>query len=296
LSEPRLGGIPIVGSVLHPTDFSKASERAFAHALALALIGQTRLTLLHVAAGSTEHPWTDFPPVRSTLERWGLLEIGSPRSAVFKQLGLRVEKVASRGRNPVEAIVEQLETDPMELVVFATEGREGLPRWLKRSVAEAVARQSGTMTLFVPRDARGFVSLEDGRLRLRRILVPVDEHPPADAAIGVACRIAAAIGEQPVEIALLHVSDAWDEGPLPRLPTDAAWQFHRSRRRGEPVEEIVAKAEEDEADLIVMVTQGRDGVLDALRGTTTEQVLRRSPCPVLAVPSRRSNAASPGGD
>ena len=279
-------------SVLHPTDFSRASERAFAHALALALIGRTRFTLLHVAAGSTENPWTDFPPVRSTLERWGLLETGSARTAVFQELGLRVEKVATRGRNPVDAILEQLEMDPMELVVFATEGREGLPRWLKGSIAEAVARESGTMSLFVPRDARGFVSLEDGRLALRRILVPVDESPPADAAIEVATRIARAIGGEIVEIALVHVSDGLDDGPSLHLPRDPACHFHESRRRGDPVEEIVTMAEEDEADLVVMVTQGRDGVLDALRGTTTEQVLRRSPCPVLAVPATRSLAAS----
>lgn len=283
-------------SVLHPTDFSSASERAFAHALALALIGQTRFTLLHVAAGSAENPWTDFPPVRRTLERWGLLETGSPRTAVFQDLGLRVEKVATRGRNPVDVILEQLEMDPMELVVFATEGREGLPRWLKGSVAEAVARESGTMSLFVPRDARGFVSLEDGRLMLRRILVPVDERPPADAAIEAATRIALAIGGEIVEIALVHVSDGLDEGPSLHLPKDPAWHFHESRRRGDPVEEIVTMAEEDDADLVVMVTQGRDGVLDALRGTTTEQVLRRSPCPVLAVPSTRSLAASPRED
>lgn len=33
-----------------------------------------------------------------------------------------------------------------------------------------------------------------------------------------------------------------------------------------------------------MVTAGRHGILDALRGTHTEQVLRRVHCPVLAVP------------
>ncbi len=42
-------------------------------------------------------------------------------------------------------------------------------------------------------------------------------------------------------------------------------------------------ADEREVDLIVMATAGRDGFLDALRGSVTEQVLRRAPCPVLAV-------------
>jgi nucleotide-binding universal stress UspA family protein len=35
-----------------------------------------------------------------------------------------------------------------------------------------------------------------------------------------------------------------------------------------------------------MATDGRDGFLDALRGSFTERVLRGVDCPVLAVPSR----------
>jgi nucleotide-binding universal stress UspA family protein len=34
-----------------------------------------------------------------------------------------------------------------------------------------------------------------------------------------------------------------------------------------------------------MATEGHEGILDALRGSVTEQVVRRAPCPVLAVPA-----------
>jgi nucleotide-binding universal stress UspA family protein len=33
-----------------------------------------------------------------------------------------------------------------------------------------------------------------------------------------------------------------------------------------------------------MTTTGRDGILDRLRGTMTEQVVRGANCPVLAIP------------
>ncbi len=67
--------LPFVSSVLHPTDFSAASERALAYALAIALIRQTELTILHVNPHkNVEVDWTRFPPVREILERWGLLE------------------------------------------------------------------------------------------------------------------------------------------------------------------------------------------------------------------------------
>jgi nucleotide-binding universal stress UspA family protein len=34
-----------------------------------------------------------------------------------------------------------------------------------------------------------------------------------------------------------------------------------------------------------MATEGRHGFLDAVRGSTTERVLREAGCPVLAVPA-----------
>jgi nucleotide-binding universal stress UspA family protein len=51
---------------------------------------------------------------------------------------------------------------------------------------------------------------------------------------------------------------------------------------------MVKTADEVKAELIVMTTAGHNGVLDVLRGSTTEQVLRRSPCPLLAIPDRYS--------
>jgi hypothetical protein len=41
-----------VESIFHPSDFSKASEVAFAHALKVALVTKSTLNMLHVAADS----------------------------------------------------------------------------------------------------------------------------------------------------------------------------------------------------------------------------------------------------
>jgi nucleotide-binding universal stress UspA family protein len=54
---------------------------------------------------------------------------------------------------------------------------------------------------------------------------------------------------------------------------------------GTPYKCIVEKAVEVKADLIVMSTHGRTGLAHMLIGSVTERVLRRAPCPVLAVPS-----------
>jgi nucleotide-binding universal stress UspA family protein len=278
---------PFIESVLHPSDFSPASESAFAHALAIALLRETDFTILHVgrqALGQDE--WMKFPAVRATLERWGLLEKGSPRSAVFDELAVRVKKVALAGSSPVAAMLDFVVENPADLIVLATEGREGVPRWIRRSKAEHLTRRTRSMTLFVPNAARGFIALEDGRIQLRRILIPVDHHPSPHVAIVYASRAAAALGDGPVEIFLLHVGDG-DKIPAIELPEDPACSWTTLQHGGYVVEEIVRAADEREVDLIVMATAGREGLLDALRGSVTEQVLRRAPCPVLAVPDSR---------
>lgn len=68
------------------------------------------------------------------------------------------------------------------------------------------------------------------------------------------------------------------------LPEDPSWSWNRVHKRGEVIDEIIKEANRLSADLIAMMTEGHNGFLDALRGSVTEQVLRQSPCPVLAVP------------
>ena len=280
------GLTPLVQSVVHPTDFSPASERAFAYALAIAVLRQTALTLLHVEKG--KHDWSKFPSVRKTLERWGLLEPGSSQDDVFAELGVRVTKLAIDGGAPVHSLLGWLDGHPADLLVVATEGRDGLARWLHGSVAEAMARASHTMTLFVPSDAdRDMVSLADGNLSLANVLVPIDHSPDPRRTIEFARRVAELAGDDRVTITLLHVGPP---GSAPRIATEdgTEWKFVRVDREGDPVEQIVAAADEVKADLVAMPTAGRAGVVEALCGSTTEQVLRRVRCPLLAVPARRS--------
>ena len=48
---------------------------------------------------------------------------------------------------------------------------------------------------------------------------------------------------------------------------------------------IVEVAAAENVDLIVMATEGHHGWTDALRGSTTERVVREARCPVLSVPA-----------
>jgi nucleotide-binding universal stress UspA family protein len=272
--------IPFIQSIFHPSDFSAASELAFAHALAIALVRKCELSILHAGRGNMED-WSQFPPVRKTLERWGVLAPGSPRSAVFEKLGVRVTKVSLLG-NPVQASLDHIAEQKPDLVVLATRGRHGLPLWLKPSMSQAIARRTDAMTLFVPRGCRGIVSI-DGDIHLRRILLPVDQEPDPQEAIIRAVRTAEAFGDETVEVVTLHING----GDLPRFerPSSPGCTWKEVRGEGDVAAAILSAAQ-DEVDLIIMATEGRQGIVDALRGSVTDRVVRGAPCPVLAVPAR----------
>ncbi len=273
--------IPIIHSVLHPTDFTEGSLVAFYHALKAALRAKSKLTLLHVSPG-TDSEWTDFPGVRETLERWGLLPAGSPRSAV-PQLGIDVRKVIAQQKDPVKAVLRYLGDHSADLIVLATQQHEGRAHWLRHSVAEPIARRAAQMTLFIPGGSAGFVSAEDGSVSLEHILIPVAVTPRPQPAIEAAARLAARLNCPRGTFTLLHVGD---RGTMPtvRCPDVPGWAWKKATRTGEVIHGILDTAQKSAANLIVMTTDGRNGFLDGLRGSHSERVLRHAPAPVLAVP------------
>ncbi len=69
------------------------------------------------------------------------------------------------------------------------------------------------------------------------------------------------------------------ESYAPGHPVEVAYRT----RVGSAAEEILREAEEAGADLIVLGTHGRTGLRRLLAGSVAEAVLRRAPCPVLAL-------------
>jgi nucleotide-binding universal stress UspA family protein len=270
-----------VRSIFHPSDFSASSEVAFAHALKIALLAHAELNVLHVRDADNAH-WADFPGVRQMLERWRVLPPGSPKSAV-PALGIDVRKVMTEDSDPVAACLRYLERNPTDLVVLATHQHQGRERWLSKAVAEPLARQSGLLTLFLPTGVEGFVSREDGSAALRSVLIAVASEPRPDAAIEAARRIAAGLQSPQVAFTALNVGDP---AVMPSVSFEprAGWTWRTMTGQGDVVDTILAVASECAADLIVMATRGHHGFLDALRGSTTERVVRHARCAVLGVP------------
>ena len=270
-------------SVLHPTDFSEASELAFAHALKLALLLGTKFTIFHTRDRKDKaNNWHLFPAVRATLERWGILREGMSRLAVFDELGIEIKKVDMPGLSPMAEIFNYAESHPADLIVLATHGNECLDWCIQGDDIEQLVRQLAKDTLFIPEGVRTFVSLQDGNVSLKNILIPVDREPNPESAIKDGAALAKAFGDDLLNLTLIHVGDS-EKMPAFNLPEDTQFRWNHIHRNGQVVDEIIAVANELSADLIVLPTRGRHGFLDVLRGSISKQVLQSAPCPVLAV-------------
>jgi nucleotide-binding universal stress UspA family protein len=196
--------------------------------------------------------------------------------------GVLVRKVLITDSDPLSSIMRHFRKSPPDLIVLATHQRQGLERWMHRAIAEPLARRSGAMTLFVPQDARGFVNFADGSVRLRRVLIPVDYEPDPQTAIEKASLLTRGLDCEPGEFQLLHVGPG--KMPLVNLPR-VGWSYKSTITRGNVVDEILRTEKDWQPDLLVFMTQGHLDFLDALRGSTTERVLRGARCPVLAIPT-----------
>ncbi|MBM2803976.1 MAG: Universal stress protein [Deltaproteobacteria bacterium] len=274
--------------ILHPSDFTRASLIAFAHALKIALQSKAELEIVHVAphkiGSDKDVHWSDFPGVRATLARWQILPVDAAVDEIAK-LGLRVKKILNSESDPLAAMTHYCETHPPDLLVLATHQREGFKRWLHKPVAEPLARRSRALTLFVPTHGQGFISPANGAATLRRILIPVDHTPNAQAAVEEAFFLAQGLACRDAHFKLLHVGT--EKGmPTLFLPHHPGYQWSERMVNGAAVEAILREDALWSPDLIAFATQGHRDFLDALRGSTTERVLRGAHCPVLAVPAR----------
>ena len=247
----------------------------------IALVEKSTLYLLHAAEPGDDTDWSQFQHVRATLARWGLMDADVPAAAVA-ELGIRVAKLGLTPQATVNAILHFLANHSADLIVLATEGREGVARWLHGSVAEQLARHAKVPTLFVPAHARGFIDPDHGDIHIRHVLIPIDHHPRPASAVGAIAGLADRLAGGQAEEHFLHVGRHAPQiqrnaGPDGLLPV--------TMRDGDVVDEILEAARELPADLIGMPTAGHHGLLDALHGSTSEHVLRQAACPVLTVPA-----------
>ncbi len=287
-------------SILFPTDFTEHAERAFAQAAHLAARHGADLCVLNVAA---PHQQENNPMDYLPLER----EVLPGREAEQLYLapdaqhgGVHVHYRQVRRIAPAMAILEYADEHDVDLIVMGTRGRHGVERFLSASVAEEVVRQAKCPTLTV-RTGEEAVPVR----AVQRVLVPLDFSASARLQVAHAAALAEGYGAQ---VDLLHVIEeavfptvyGIDPGTPPTAEIEARSEEALRQlaeevvapgglraavhvRTGHPVRDILAFADKQESDLVVMATHGRTGLERFLIGSVAEKVVRAASCPVFTV-------------
>jgi len=136
---------------------------------------------------------------------------------------------------------------------------------------------------------------------IKKILATTDFSDLSANGVRYACNLARDLGAEIIIVNAVPMdeTDALDKNLLerhkqrldeflanlvPDLGTDL--KIRKVVDMGDAYGTILDLAEDEEASLIVMSTHGRSGLPRMMLGSVTERVLRRAPCPVLAIPPR----------
>jgi nucleotide-binding universal stress UspA family protein len=285
---------PVIRHILFPTDLSPESDRAFGHARLLAVRLGASVTLYHAleippaarAAGREEE-------LRHTLEQAARSLLAARSSLLDGPRDIVIDDGVSGATTHADiSLLRHIHTRQPDLVVMATHSRGALGVLFLGSVAQEVLAHGGRPVLVVgpgckaapagyrrivvatdlseaSRRAFPYVALLSSRFDTDLIAVHVVPRPLLTALSDNTRALAAAVPDTSTLRAFL--GDLAPSGVQPRVEQGAAW------------ERIVSVAREEHADLIVMATNGADSLGERLLGSQTERVIRRAPCPVLAV-------------
>lgn len=282
-------------TIIHPTDFSPSSARAFDLACALAREQGARLIVLYVLPPPicqgevVARRQQDFSP-----ELWSeLRSIRDPGDTIHVEHWLRTGDV-------IEEIVRAAKEAGCRLIVAGTHGRSGVGRALMGSVAEKLLRAAPcpVVTIKATPAADAMVGLP----KVRTILHPTDFSADSAAAFRLACSLAK---DFDAVVRVVHVALPPMVSPImgvvPVNPERVREELtaklnevgalppvrvtHQLVFKNDIGGAILKAAEAANAELIVLGTRGRSDVHRLLMGSVAEHVVRNATCPVLTVKS-----------
>ena len=274
---------PKIQRILAAFDGSAESEEAFAAITPLVRTDNPEVAVLYVF----EAPAVSyFPPPR-------LAEAVD----ALRAKGIDAHLTIREGK-PAEEILQYAKLRQPDLIVMETEGRSGLQRLARKSVAEEVLRHAEVPVLLVRPGAsrktwsRILVAL-DGSSRAEEVLddvLPLAEQLDASVElVRVALPTITGMGIGDIPGVVFH------DDPKPYLRQvqvrllEAGINARIAALEGRAATAILERAKETDAVLIAMTTHGRTGVERLLMGSIAEEIVRRSSCPVLIRRSVRTD-------
>lgn len=299
----------MIRRVVIPLDGSHFAEHAIPHAIAIARRAGATVELVSVSP----------PPFSSTHVRGvRILEDADLRAGaaaherylddvsrrIRERYGMPCSQVVLVGA-VFECLVEHVAATKPDLVVMTTHGGGSSSQSWLGSVTDRMVRDA-TVPLALVRPSAATDVLGD-EPELRRVLVPSDGSPLAEAALAPAMQLAELYGGDVVLLGvvptpsrlphslllpLLPDVEARVEAAEERLRTHLMACAARVRTAAVPVSVVVVRhhhpataisevAAQEQVDLIAMSTHGRGGVRRLLLGSVTDKVLRSGSLPIL---------------
>jgi nucleotide-binding universal stress UspA family protein len=292
-------------TILCAVDFSQFTNQTLHYGVGLSKSFGARLLVFHSVNISEDQLYaTPFAEHEQELQR------------LYEQALLKIEKImepynvdwspAVTKGDPVDKVMEVAEQADVDLVMAASHGISGLKRFLMGTVIEKMARGLSRPFLVIRPKMRVNPSPDKLRFTLGKVVVGCDISPDISPALEYARYFAKTFNS---EIHLVHTiespvnDDIVDntEGPydevqqilihrlrdrLLGLYPDKTDDGHRVRaviETGIPGETLIRYSKEHAVDLMVVGVRRHGTIEKLLVGSTTEAVLRRSPCPVLVV-------------
>jgi nucleotide-binding universal stress UspA family protein len=300
--------------ILCPVDFSECSRQAFDQAVAIARRHGADVTVLHVLPEPSAVPALPYGPEGPG--PFGFETVTRDRAlAELKRFlatdhGAPVHYEIAESPNVYKEILQQTSRTAADLVVMGTHGRSGFDYLILGSVAEKTLRTSPVPVLIVPPLMPEGLPVDRGPVR--SVLCAVDFSQDSARAVEYAVSI---VRRAAGRLTLLHAVEPIPLGYDPKAGTgfdvegyerglaesaraqlqtfapDAAdlGELEAIVSRGKAYQQILRVATERQADLIVLGVHGRHALDRLVFGSTAEHLVRRSTCPVLAIPRPDAN-------
>ena len=298
-------------NILCATDFSDFSNHTVTYGVALAKEFEAKLIICHVIDLSSVAIYGEFQ-----LDPVGQQDrIMEDANAQLEELTgnqpVAWEPLITVGK-PADEIARAVNDRQIDLVITATRGRSGLKRIILGSVTERLMRTLTCPLLVMSSPEHENANTGKQEFKLNKILVGCDFSPDSDQAFNHGLSLAQ---EFQSELHLAHVIEPPSQPDLIRDETSVTIEIQEDYRviltnklkdmvpeeagnwctpqtsllEGQPYEELVNYAETNDIDMIVLGVRGHGLVKTLFLGSTTDRVVRRSPCPVLSVSSKVQN-------
>ena len=283
----------LLEKILVATNFDKYTDQTVQTAVSVAKTFNSGIILLHVMPEVS-----GFPTAQRILKDKVTEQLQGLQSDIEKN-DVQVSETTILSGVPFDQITRHADRQDVNVIILGAGEKSDDDPFRLGITAERVVRKASKPV---------WVVKPDSNTRISNLLCPVDFSEPSARALTNAIRLARSFMAkltvfhviQPLTIiSRLTEFDGKDEETYVRERHSQFEQFlkkfdfhnvkwRREIRQGQPHQEILTFAGENNADLLVMGSVGRSGLSRILMGSVASKIVRQMPCSIITVKSEHA--------